>query len=64
MTARFAARLEVLASGDALRRERLTRSLRDDLAHIDGLDLTLAPASAPALGLSGQSKIGSAFGPG
>lgn len=48
MTARFAARLEVLAGGDALRRERLTRSLRDDLAHIDGLDLTLAPASAAA----------------
>lgn len=53
MTARFAARLEVLAGGDALRRERLTRSLRDDLAHIDGLDLKLAPASTAAQGSKG-----------
>ncbi|MDQ2882066.1 MAG: hypothetical protein M3Y48_12805 [Actinomycetota bacterium] len=53
MTARFAARLEVLAGGDALRRERLTRLLRDDLAHIDGLDLKLAPASAAAQGSKG-----------
>lgn len=53
MTARFAARLEVLAGGDALRRERLTRSLRDDLAHIDGLDLKLVPDSAPAPGSKG-----------
>lgn len=48
MTAQFVARLEVLAGGDALRRERLTRSLRDDLAHIDGLDFKLAPASTAA----------------
>jgi hypothetical protein len=53
VTARFVARLEVLAGGDALRRERLTRSLRDDLAHIDGLDLNLAPSSAAAHGSKG-----------
>jgi hypothetical protein len=48
VTARFTACLEVLAGGDALRHEPLTRSLRDDRAHIDGLDLKLAPVSVAA----------------
>lgn len=39
-------RLEVLAGGDALRQERLTRSLRDDLVALDGVTVEFADAQA------------------
>lgn len=39
-------RLEVLAGGDSLRQERLTRELRDELARIDGVTVEFAAVQA------------------
>ncbi len=44
-------RLEVLAEGDTLRQERLTRALREELARLDGVTVEFATAqAAPADG--------------
>jgi hypothetical protein len=48
-------RLEVLGSSDPLRKERLSRSLRDELAGIDGLSVAFARSSTPAPGSKGVS---------
>ncbi|MEU0519098.1 hypothetical protein [Streptosporangium sp. NPDC006007] len=39
-------RLEVLAGGDGLRQERLTRELRDELARVNGVTVEFAAAQA------------------
>lgn len=46
-------RVEVLAGGDPLREERLTRSLRDDLAQMEELSVDFARASPGAPGSKG-----------
>lgn len=47
-------RLEVLAGGDGLRQERLTRELRDELARIDGVTVEFAAVqAAPGSGHKG-----------
>ncbi len=43
-------RIEVLAGGDPLREERLTRSLRDDLAGLEGVAVHFARGGASAPG--------------
>ncbi|MGW3473302.1 hypothetical protein ACWDKQ_33700 [Saccharopolyspora sp. NPDC000995] len=43
-------RIEVLAGGDPLREERLTRSLRDDLASLEGVSVDLAQGGASTPG--------------
>ncbi len=49
------AEVTILTGGDALRRERLTRSLFDELSGVDGLDVRFAPE---AHGVSGVGAKG------
>ncbi|MCA1186745.1 MULTISPECIES: hypothetical protein [unclassified Saccharopolyspora] len=46
-------RIEVLAGGDPLRTERWTRSLRDDLAELDGLSVGFAETAPGSPGSKG-----------
>ncbi|MEU8583463.1 hypothetical protein [Streptomyces abikoensis] len=48
----------VLAGGDALRQERLTRSLHDALVKVDGVEVGFREASAP----DGDGRKGGAAG--
>ena len=52
----------ILTGGDALRRERLTRSLFDELSAVDGLDVRFVPeaAESPGAGAKGGGMLADA----